>query len=117
MERHDIDPPLPACRAQYLVGYLHEIGPVKAGAAGAVAIDHADIRYWQDNVGIVLHPWQARLMRDLSRAYASESHRARKYDCPAPYIERTADDMHRQAKVDSGIKSALRSLVSPPAKR
>lgn len=68
-------------------------------------------------MGIVLHPWEARLMRDMSRAYASESHRARRYDCPAPYIERTADDMHRQAKVESGLKSALRSLVSPLGKR
>lgn len=75
----------PLDRGGYLVGYLIEIGPTMAAGMGAGPITHGEIRDWQDNTGIELQPWEAHLLRRLSREYLAESHRAEKLGCVPPW--------------------------------
>ncbi|MES2634008.1 MAG: hypothetical protein V4669_13625 [Pseudomonadota bacterium] len=69
----------------YLIGYFWEVGPLAGGGMGASAISHTEILSWSSLVGIVLQPWEARLLRRLSREYAGELHKAEKANCPPPW--------------------------------
>lgn len=44
-----------------------------------------DIEAWQNSIGIVLEPWEGRLIKRLSREYGVMRHLAEKADCAAPY--------------------------------
>ena len=76
-------PPLPEDLPY--IEWLLEIGPTEAGGMGAVAIGWRTLQAWQDCTGILLAPWEARLLRRLSGDWLTENERARKPDCPAPW--------------------------------
>jgi hypothetical protein len=71
----------------HFVNYLYELGPTVAAGAGEGPITHLEIAAWQGNTGIALEGWESRLLRNLSLAYLSESHKATKPDCPAPWAD------------------------------
>lgn len=73
--------------AEYLIGYLWEVGPT--ADSGPVA--HGELRAWQASIGIVLQPWETRFLRRLSSDYMTESFRATKPNCPAPAPEYELD--------------------------
>jgi len=73
----------------HMIGYLYELGPTVAAGAGEGPITHAEIAAWQANTGIQLDGSEARLLRQLSLAYLSESHKATKPECEAPWAEAT----------------------------
>lgn len=79
------EPPLPDVTAEYLLGYLMEIGPTSQGGAGPAPIGHGEIAHWQSNTGIELTAWEARTLRHLSREYLGEMHAAESPVRPAPY--------------------------------
>lgn len=81
----DYRPDMPAIDAQYLIGYLWEIGPTMAAGMGAAPLSHVEIAAWQANVGIELQPWETRLLRRLSYDYLAESRAAESADSPAPW--------------------------------
>ncbi len=78
-------PDMPVCGAEYLVGYLWEVGPTMVGGMGEAPLSHGEIAAWQMNSGVELQPWEARFLRNLSREYLGQSQRSEKPDCPAPY--------------------------------
>lgn len=93
--------------AQYLIGYLFEIGPTQAGGMGAAPLSHAELQAWQHNTGIELQAWEARLLKRLSTEYLIESQQATRPDQPppwadAPYIK-TAPNLVAQ-RMQAGIK-------------
>jgi hypothetical protein len=78
------EPALPYCSARFLSDYLFEIGPIKAVGMGTGPIDWQDIEAWQRCTAITLPPWQARLLRSLSRSYLAMSREAEEPDCRSP---------------------------------
>ena len=80
--------PLPPLRAgEYLIEFLFEIGPVKPSGMGvSVAVDESDIFAWQANQALSLLPWEAQMIRLLSREYANMLADASSPSCPAPYV-------------------------------
>lgn len=78
-------PEMPPLNAPHLLGYLFEIGPVMAAGMGSGPITHEELQAWQQGTGIELQPWEVRTLRRLSQEYLTESHKAEKSDCPAPW--------------------------------
>lgn len=69
----------------HMLEYFWEIGPTMSGGMGAIPLTHGEIESWQRNIGIKLSAWECRALKWLSLAYLSESHKATKRDCPAPW--------------------------------
>ncbi len=91
--------------ADYLLGYLFEIGPTIAAGMGAGPITHGELRAWMDNVGVELQPWEVRFLRRLSHEYLAESHKAEKRDARAPW---NAADVE---PVITDAQAAIRALA------
>ena len=72
---------MPPIEAEFIVGYLYDIGPTM----GDRAITHQEIEAWQSNTGIELDSWQARTLHRLSVDYLIASHQATRRDCPPPF--------------------------------
>lgn len=100
------EPDFPECDAIYLANYLWEVGPVSAGGMGPAPVSHTELLAWQENTGVELSSWEARTLRDLSRAYLGESHRAEDPACPAPWSTFSLAD--KRQMLPKIIKSALR---------
>lgn len=62
------------------------------------AISELEIFAWQYNRDLTLSGWEVTIIKRLSSEYASEAHRARKQDCPAPYapVKATFTQEHRE---------------------
>lgn len=71
----DFEPMMPEPgSAAYLLGHFWDVGPTK----GDTVIDHAELRMYQENMGVQLSPWECKTLRRLSIEYLNESHRATK---------------------------------------
>lgn len=70
---------------EHLIEYLFEFGPTVAAGMGSGPVSAGEIESWSRLLGIELSGWEARLLLRLSREYLSESHKATKQDCPAPW--------------------------------
>ena len=99
-------PDMPPVSAEYLLGYLWEMGPTMAAGGYPGPITHEELRAWQANTGITLQPWELRFMRRLSHEYLAESHAAEKPDRPAPW---RPDEFKPES---SSPQAALRALAS-----
>jgi hypothetical protein len=95
MRRDGIDPLMPPCPAPHIIAYLMEAGPVETAGMDRVPLSWREIHYWQHDTAVSLEPWEARLLRQLSGEYLSQSRKAEKPDCPAPWGAMTQD--HRDA--------------------
>lgn len=109
MEKDGIIPMFPPNSAPHLVNYLMEIGPVEAAGMDGAPIGWATMRHWQHQMAIELQPWEARLIRRLSAEYLTQSIKARKPDCPAPWGQMTDDDR-------DAISAKIRSVFGGLAK-
>lgn len=78
-------PALPHNPAPYLTDWLFDVGPTCASGMGEGVITYTELANWQAISGVELEPWEARLLRRLSAAYAGENYEARKRDHPAPF--------------------------------
>lgn len=87
----------PKCVADYLVGYLMDVGPIAHSGVGAVPVSHGEIAAWQSNTGVELTAWESSMLRRLSSDYVAESHDAQESDCPAPYAPEAISDERRDA--------------------
>lgn len=99
---------MPPCTADYLVGYLMEIGPGVSTGMGLAPIDHRDIAAWQSNLGIELQAWEVRALRRISLEYVKQHNQAMDRNCPCPYITGDAEIDNRQA-VANQIKNFMRN--------
>ena len=87
MELDGIEPALPDCRALDLVHRLMEIGPTVISGVGQTGIGWRDLADWQSCTGVVLTPWESRMLRKLSSDYAAELHQAEDILRPAPFLQ------------------------------
>lgn len=85
LKRKKIDPPMPPNPAPHLLGHLIEMGLTEAAGMGSVPLSWREIAAWQENTCVQLEPWEARLIRNLSKAYLAEGHRAESENCPPPW--------------------------------
>jgi hypothetical protein len=76
---------LPEVRLQYLIAWFEDVGPAMGGGMGPAPLSHAEIRAWQQNVGLAITPWEARALREMSRAYVGQLAISDAVDCPPPY--------------------------------
>ena len=111
-ERRDEDywPEMPSAEgADYLLGYLWEVGPTLVAGMGAGPITHQELCAWQANSGVRLQPWEARILRRLSIDYLAEMSRAERADCPAPWQE--VEVVVDRAAVANRMLQAIRALA------
>lgn len=109
--------PLPALSCgEYLVSYLMEAGPSLATGMGPAPLTWSEIEVWQRLTGTPLQPWEARMLRDLSRAWVLESRQAEKPDAPAPWVrvELTTD---ARTTLSRSIGAALSARARAPLAR
>lgn len=79
---------------------------------GSGPITHGELEAWQRNTGITLAPWEARVIRDLSRDYISESSKAEKRDCPEPWQSDEFVDAAPDHSAADRMKAAIRGLAN-----
>lgn len=94
----------PDCDAEYIAGYLFEIGPTINGDA----ITHSEIRSFCKNTGIALDPWHCRVLRLLSQKYLDEAHEATTRGRPSPVFTAEAEQAERD-KASLQFRSAMAS--------
>jgi len=85
MKDEDYQPDMPPIDAEYIVGYLFDVGPGVNTGMGDVPLRSEHLIAWQEETGILLQPWQAGFLRGLSREYLSQAQKSEKIDCPPPY--------------------------------
>lgn len=104
------DLPLPSCPAPHLIEYLFEIGPTIPAGMGMSQIEWRDIDAWCERTGVDLPPWQARLLRLLSRDYLVMLREAEDPMCPAP-MSHEADVLAKRAAVSRDIGAMFRTMA------
>jgi hypothetical protein len=87
-------PPLPVAGA-HLVAHLFEVGPTGSTGMGAGPVQWTELQAWQEQIGVALHPWEARTLRRLSMDYAAEAHRASSPTAAPPWAQRTTEEQRR----------------------
>lgn len=94
-----VDLPLPAIPGEgaYLVAHLLEVGPVSASAAGSSPVSWTDLQAWQQQIGVELQPWETRMLRSLSTAYAAELRRAEAHDALSPMAAEVTSNEQRES--------------------
>ena len=75
-----------------------------------VAIDEIDLLAYQFNRDIALSPWEAGIIRELSREYAAMLAEASASNCPAPYFSSEAMDDERRKKIAQGMSDFANKL-------
>ena len=96
---------MPDCGALYLAELLFEIGPT----LGEASITHTELAAWQRNTGAVLTPWEARMLKWLSREYMDESAHATDAARPSPWQEAPYARVNLQLVADS-LKQSLKRM-------
>lgn len=85
MKRDKIVPQMPPNPAPHIIERLIEIGLTEAAGMGSGPITWQSIDAWCNRAWINLPPWESRLLRNLSVAYAAEGRKAESENCPAPW--------------------------------
>lgn len=107
--------PLPRIeQGHYLIEHLMEVGPTTSTGMGPTPITWSEMQAWQQQRGIELQPWEASLLRGLSRDYASEMARAASIDCPAPWV--SPEDVNRE-HVSQRVSALFGRLARKGAKQ
>lgn len=91
LKKDGIDPPMPPNPAPHIVARLIEIGITESTGMGPAPLSWRELSEWQNNTGVSLEPWEARLLRQLSLAYMAEGRRAESENCPPPWRAEVTD--------------------------
>lgn len=83
--RDGIEAQMPPNPAPHIIDRLLEIGLTEAAGMGAGPMTWLQIDAWSRLTGVVLEPWEARLLRRLSTEYLSESRRAEDVHAAPPW--------------------------------
>lgn len=101
----------PVHAGHYLVAILFDVGPVKPMPMSApVAIEEIDLFAYQANRAMSLTPWEAGIIRELSREYAAMLSQASAANCPAPYFSSKTMDDERRQKIAQGMSDFANKL-------
>lgn len=110
LEDMGLEPDLPPLGfGEYLLPHLFEAGPVSVEGMGPITLAHADLGWYQINMGVSFNPWEIRTLRGLSGAWLAESREAEQESRPPPYVSVESESVaHRRAKLPKYIRSFLR---------
>ncbi len=111
MREQGIAPPDPFAEMPQIVEWLMEIGPIEASSAGRAPLSWGAINEWCIGSGADLAPWQRRLIRRLSVAFAAETQRAENPDAPHPSAAAPID----RPAVGRAVRDALAAFKAPRA--
>lgn len=95
-------PPVDECA--YLIDYLMEVGPVTSGGMAPAAISYSEIAAWSQITGTVISPWDAHMLRHLSRVYINQYADSKDPRTPAPWQDSMPIE-DRRAAVVAGFKA------------
>lgn len=84
---------MPDCAALHIIEYLFEVGPTLASGMGNMPLTHCEINAWQNNKGILLNAWEAKMLRTLSIEYIHQTMLSKDIACKAPYGEAIANQI------------------------
>lgn len=117
MEKQDGDfhPPMPPVdeEVEYLISHFFDVGPTMlTGASNSVPLSYAELRAWQDSLGIELQPWEARTIRRLSFEYLTQIQLAEKLECKAPWVGDAADDSIHRRMIARRMRDSIAELRS-----
>lgn len=104
MKADDHDIVLPDNPAPHLTDWLLEIGPT----AGDGPLAWQDIAAWSSQVGIELDPWEARIVRRLSKTFVNQRSDARKPGCPEPRLQ--VNETAARKRVDQQFAALIGAL-------
>lgn len=93
--------------AEYLLAFFMEVGPSVSTGMGMAPIGFSDIEAWRNLTETNLTPWDALMLRQMSRAYVNQYAESRDPRCPAPYEEAMTLEQKRAA-VFAGFKGMAR---------
>ena len=91
--------------AEYLLGYLLEIGPVLSSGMGPGVLTYQEIDAWARLNSINIQPWEVRCLRRLSTDYLTQARAAERSTCPAPATEA------RAAITAADLRASMRQLA------
>lgn len=94
----------PVEEAGYLIDYLMEVGPVTSGGMSAAAISYSEIAAWSQITGTIISPWDAHMLRYLSRVYVNQYADSKDPRAPAPWQDSMPIE-DRRAAVVAGLKA------------
>ena len=94
----------PVTAGGYLVHMLMDMGPGLQGAAGLVSVTYTEIHAWAELTGANLAPWEAQLLKRLSRTYASAVVEGEDPLAPPPYVRSKPDRQEVGKRVSSMFK-------------
>lgn len=83
-------------------------GVVANGGMGTTGLSWVDVKTWSDLTGVVMTPWEAETLYEMSSAYAISLERAKDPECPPPWTPSVAQT---RAQVSQSLASFLDSLV------
>lgn len=89
--------------AAYLLRHLAAVGPT----TGESAITSAELKHYQENMGIALNPWECATLRRLSIDYLNESQLATQQDRKPPYGDSNDAARLKQAEIDRKLSLFL----------
>lgn len=110
MKAAGITPPLPPNPAPYLVDWLMEVGPTSSDGLSAGPVAWEAIAAWSALTCRSLLPWEARILRQMSRDFAAEVHAAKKPDAPAPWVS-LRPSIHDREGVARRVGNAFKVLM------
>jgi hypothetical protein len=106
-------PTPPVLAGAALLDWFWDVGPVAHGGMGPVPIGYADLQAWAAITGTPLQPWQAAVLRRMSRAYVAELRTAEAADAPPPWA--AAPTQQQRDAVARRMRDALgqRATTTP----
>lgn len=84
MKKDRIAPQMPPNPMPHIVERLIEIGLTEPAGMGMAPVSWRTLAAWSELTGVVLSPWEARLLRHLSAEYLTEFNRAEDETRPSP---------------------------------
>lgn len=104
---------MPDNPAPYLTDWLFEIGPSVPNGMGETVIGWPDLAGWQELIGVEVKPWEARLLRRLSRDFIAARYDAKEPGCRPPYDPIALNSAEAEDRVANQFK-AMMAAFGPP---
>lgn len=95
-----------------MFGYLLELGPMRDGGMGNIAVTWQELKAWSDVTKASLDAWQAKTLKRLSDEYVYQFNVSIDPNCPAPYQNFTASEIPQETHetVDQKLRSIFAKM-------
>lgn len=96
--------------AEYLLGYMHDLGWFSSGAMGRSPLSCQEIACWSQGTETPLAPWEFSALRAMSKAYLVQLHESEAPDCQPPFGNPTTTGADREV-VGKRVGDAFKALM------